>query len=127
MGGADFVTQHPELTQLVATAYVKAYHWASQEENRARVIQLSSRQGTPESVVQREYSEVGLSWKERWSPLFDSTLYEHYRGAIALALSKKVIPHGFDFRDTSDERFVKTALSTLLLEGYWNSSPSRID
>ena len=125
-GSADFVEKHPDLTQLVSTAYVRAYHWASQDDNRAEVIRLFARNGTPEDIVAREYSEGGLSWKERWSPMFDEGLYEHYRSAIALAASKKIIPGPFDFRQSADDRFVLRAVQDLGIAGYWSASPPRI-
>jgi sulfonate transport system substrate-binding protein len=52
---AAFTQRHPDLTQLVATAYVRANHWASEEQNREAMIKLATQNGTPESVVRREY------------------------------------------------------------------------
>ncbi|MGA3122204.1 MAG: ABC transporter substrate-binding protein [Polyangiaceae bacterium] len=114
---ADFVDRHPDLTQLVATAYVKASAWESKDENREAMIQSATRNGTPASVVRREY-ETG-SWRERWSPLFAAPVLSHYQKAIAYAADKRMIDHTFDFRDCYDDRFVLAAIDDLGLRGYW--------
>ena len=57
--------------------------------------------------------------KDRYSPLFDAPVIEHYRQAIAYAVDKKMIQHSIDFDPMRDERFVATALRDLALEGYW--------
>ena len=45
-GTDSFVAQHPDITQLLATAWVKAAWWISQEQNQDAYYQLSSRAGT---------------------------------------------------------------------------------
>ncbi|MDT9647029.1 nitrate ABC transporter substrate-binding protein, partial [Pseudomonas sp. JV245A] len=41
-GTDSFIEQHPEVTQLLATAWVKAAWWISQEQNQDAYYQLSS-------------------------------------------------------------------------------------
>lgn len=117
---AEFAENYPELTQLVTTAYVKANYWSSKEENRAAMVELAARLGTPKSVIERDYSTSDVTWKERWSPLFEEALFSHYRGAIAYAVEKRIIDKPFDFRESADSRFVERALAELGLEGYWS-------
>jgi sulfonate transport system substrate-binding protein len=117
---AEFAEAYPELTQLVTTAYVKANYWSSQEENRPAMVELAARLGTPKSVIERDYSTSDVTWKERWSPLFDETLFSHYKTAIAYAVEKGIIAEAFDFRESSDPRFVERAISDLGLTGYWS-------
>ncbi|MEF1435385.1 hypothetical protein QWU86_11185, partial [Neisseria gonorrhoeae] len=54
----DFVRQYPDVTQLVATAYVRAAYWISQAQNRDVFIKILSASGQPENVVRREYVDV---------------------------------------------------------------------
>ncbi len=117
---SEFAEAQPELTQLVTTAYVKANHWSSLEENRPAMVELAARLGTPKSVIERDYSTSDVTWKERWSPLFDETLFSHYRGAISYAVEKRIIGKPFDFRESSDSRFVEQAITELGLRGYWS-------
>ncbi len=117
---AEFAEAQPELTQLVTTAYVRANHWSSKEENRPAMVELAARLGTPKSVIERDYSTSDVTWKERWSPLFDETLFSHYRAAIAYAVEKRIIGKPFDFRESSDPRFVERAIADLGLSGYWS-------
>lgn len=119
---ADFVERQPELTQLVATAYVRQAAWAGREENRETMIRLATRNGTPESIVRREYQNG--SWRDRWSPLFDGPVIDHYEGAIAYAAEKHMIDHTYDFGPCYDERFVLRALDGLDLKDYWTKRSS---
>jgi sulfonate transport system substrate-binding protein len=114
----SFVEKQPELTQIVASAYVRALHWASLDQNRTAMLENLSRNGTPISVLEKDYG-TGEVWRARWSPLFDAPLLDHYRYAIDYSKQKKIIREGFDFRGSYDERFVAQALRELDLNGYW--------
>src|SRR5204862_486782 len=84
-----FLDRYPELAQVVVTAYVKAAHWASLEENREAMIKISTMNGTPESVVRRSQERDGISWRDRWSPLFLDLVRRHYRQTLDVALAQK--------------------------------------
>jgi len=120
-GSDEFLKQYPELAQIVATAYVKAAYWISQEQNRDEVIRRATLAGTPESVVRREYDDATLAWKERWSPLADSYLINHYRDTVQFALDKKLIRQSVDVDNLIDTRFLDAALKALNLEHYWSA------
>ena len=117
----DFAELYPEITQIVATAYVKAAHWSALEENRDEVIRITSRTGTPESVIARDYAGDEIPWKERWSPLFDDLMEKHYRDAIDFTRSEKLIRNNIDVRQWFDPRYVRVALHDLRLEEFWNA------
>lgn len=121
-GASAFIERYPQLTQLVATAHVRAAHWSSQEANRNEVIRRASLTGTPESVIRRQYEDVNLLWRERWSPLTDATVYAHYREAVRFAVDKKLIRRSLDVEGLIDPRFVDTALTQLGLREYWSVS-----
>jgi len=114
-----FVAQHPDLTQLVVTAYIKAAYWASQDANRPTYISLQTRDGTSPRAVEWEVDESTLSWHDRWSPHFPPELYEHYRFDIGYARNKNIIRYPIDVNALLDEHFVATALHDLNLENYW--------
>lgn len=98
----DFVQRYPELTQIIATAYVKAAHWASLPEHRGEMLKLLSNTGTPIEVLDKEYGE-GQAWRDRWSPLFDEPVLLHYRNAIKYAREKQMIAADSDFADCHDD------------------------
>jgi sulfonate transport system substrate-binding protein len=115
----DFARQYPAITQAVATAYVKAAYWSAQEQNRAEVIHYTARNGTPEKVIERDYADDGVSWKDRWSPLFDAYMQQHYRDAIRFARSENLIRRDIDVNAWFDPRYVDAALKELKLENFW--------
>ncbi|WNV04142.1 ABC transporter substrate-binding protein [Candidatus Methylospira mobilis] len=115
----EFADKYPEVTQIVANAYVKASYWASQEENRKEVIRYATLLGTPENVVLRDYEGDGDNWKDRFSPLFDPLTVEHYREAAEFTLAEKLISRKVDVKDLIDTRFLDTALKEQKLEAYW--------
>ena len=115
---SGFIETQPELTELVTRAFVRAAHFASREENRARVVELVTASGTPESVVRRGLDSV-TSYRDNWSPLFDATVLEHYRHSERLAFDQKLIQRRVSFEDIHDPRFVASALQALQLENYW--------
>jgi sulfonate transport system substrate-binding protein len=119
-----FAEKNPELTQLVATAWVKAEHWASQLENRDAMLEILARGGAPVEVLEKEYG-TGEVWKSRWSPLFDAALVRHYEHAIVYAAEKRIVRTTFPFDEIRDERFVARALQDLQLTTYW--SPAAAD
>jgi sulfonate transport system substrate-binding protein len=115
----EFVRQNPELTQVVATAYVRAAYWASRQENFDELIKISARTGVSDSSVRKEYAARDFSLKDRWSPLFDEPVIEHYHRAIAYALDKHIIQKPIEFANAHDTQFVTAALKELDLVSYW--------
>jgi sulfonate transport system substrate-binding protein len=115
----SFIEQHPDLTQIVVNAYVKAAHWASREENKEAMIKIETASGKPESVVRRSQERDGVTWKDRWSPLFSDVMVQHYRKTLDFALAQKLIRHPVPLAPLFDRRFVTTALTQLQLESYW--------
>ena len=118
-GAADFTEKYPELTQLVANAYVKAAYWAAQDANREAVIKTGTLDGTPESVVRKGYEDSNVSWKDRWTPLFDDVVYTHYRHSVEFATQKKLVGKKLDPDKLVEPKFVVAALKELKLENYW--------
>jgi sulfonate transport system substrate-binding protein len=118
-GRSNFIHDQPELTQLVATAFVKAAFWASQPQNREEAIRIATRNGTPEAVVRRGYEDPSLAWRDRWSPLFDDAVSTHYREVAASAANQHLTSRPVDAASLLEPRFVQAALKQLKLESYW--------
>jgi sulfonate transport system substrate-binding protein len=118
-GTDSFVTQHPDITQLLATAWVKAAWWISQEQNQDAYYQLSSRAGTAESVLRRDDQNDPVSWKERWAPKSDQQLKAHYQALTAYALANHLIRDNYDITPSLATGFTNQALIDLQLTDYW--------
>lgn len=124
-GRGDFVQANPELTQLVVNAYVRAAAWSAQDANRTQVIKNSSRGYLPEEILAKDYAADGLSWRERFSPVFHPDVRDHYRSVAAYALQHGVIRKPVDVDALLDDRFVTKALDTLDLKTFWSTDANR--
>lgn len=119
----DFIDRYPDITQLVATAYVKAALWSSQSENKDALIKLYTRPGIAEDLTRREYDNGAVPWSERWSPLFDAAVFDHYRHVTDYAVAKKLIRKPLAPDALLEPRFVNAALAQLGLTDYWRPRP----
>lgn len=122
-GAKTFIDAHPDLTQLVATAYVRAQYWESQEQNRAAVIQTTTLTGRSQHAVEQEYDDNGLAWKDFFTPVPDAAVFDHYRRTVTYAVGKHVVRTPLRAEDLVQTRFVLTALRDLKLEHYWAQVP----
>ena len=118
-GTDTFVKQYPQITQLLATAWVKAAWWISQPQNQDAYYQLSSRAGTAESVLRRDDQNDPVAWKERWAPKSDAQLKAHYQALTAYALANHLIRDTYDIGPSLATGFTHQALIDLKLTDYW--------
>lgn len=118
-GRADFVDTHPDLTQLVVEAFVRAAAWSSDKANKAQVIRNAARGAMPEEIVSKDYANSTVAWKERFSPIFSPAVRTHYHSVADYALQRGLIRTKVDADALLDDRFVKQALKDLKLENYW--------
>lgn len=116
---SSFIATHPDIAQLVVTAFVRAQYYNSQDANREEVIEEGTRNGTPESVVRQTYSQAGIPWKYYWTPLYDSVVWNQYRASADFAFNRKIIGRRIPAEELLQPRFAKAALSELNLENYW--------
>ncbi|WP_273820834.1 MULTISPECIES: ABC transporter substrate-binding protein [Pseudomonas] len=118
--GTDlFVERHPDITQLLATAWVKAAWWISQQPNQDAYYQLSSRAGISESVLRRDDQGDPVSWKDRWGPKSDQQLKAHYQALSTYALANHLIRDNYDITPALATRYTNQALIDLNLTDYW--------
>ena len=118
-GRGAFIDANPELTQIVVDAYVRAAAWSSKDENRAKVVHDAARGFLPEAIIRKDYQEDGVAWRDRFSPLFDPPVIQHYRSVADYTSARGLVRTKVDADTLLDGRFVKQALKELKLEGYW--------
>ncbi|ACE82924.1 putative ABC transporter, substrate binding protein [Cellvibrio japonicus Ueda107] len=118
-GSKSFVDTYPEITQLLATATVRAVHWVSQPENQDAYIREQARMGLPESLIRLDILDDNISWKNYWSPLVGPDLLEHYRDLNAYARSARLIRKPVAAEELIEAGFVSVAIQALGLEHYW--------
>lgn len=123
-GASGFLRAQPELTQLVATAYVKAAHWVAQDENFEAVVKIGTRNGTPAAAVRKAYLDPTQSWRDRWSVLPDQTVLAHYRDVVAFAAERGLTRKPVRPEDLIEPRFVNQALADLKLQDFWQPRPA---
>lgn len=123
-GTQDFIDRYPQITQIVATAYIRAQHWVSREEAREAAIRQATLNGTPLAVAKRSYDDPAVSWRDHWSPLFDDLVTHHYRQAVEFAINTKLVTKPLKVDDLLEPRFIRPALQELRLEAYWSPVPS---
>ena len=118
-GRNDFVKKYPELTQLIVTSFVKVSYWTAQDANRDKYFKDYASLVQQESVVRRDYEDDSVAWKDRWSPLYDEALIEHYRRAAIYARTSGLIRNDVDIKALLNPTFVNQSLKDLNIEGYW--------
>lgn len=126
-GAKDFIDAHPDLTQLVATAYVRAQYWESQDANHEAFIHEVILAGTPEKAVRESYDEGGVAWKDFFTPIFDDTLLSHYRRTAEFAYDDHLIRVPIRAEELLQPKFVSQALKDLKIEHFWTETPAVIE
>lgn len=121
-GRGDFVEGNPELTQLVVDAFVRAAAWSADEANKTAVIHDAARGAMPEAIVAKDYAESGIPWRDRFSPLFNDAIKDHYRSVADYTYARGLVRNKVEADKLIDERFVTQALRDLQLDKYWKQS-----
>ncbi|HEV2681595.1 MAG TPA: hypothetical protein VGV14_13905, partial [Rhodanobacter sp.] len=91
----------------------------SQESHREEVIQEGARNGTPVDIVRRTYANPSISWKDYWTPLYDTLLWDQYRKSAKFAYDGGIIRRKITAEEILEPRFMKAGLAALNLENYW--------
>jgi sulfonate transport system substrate-binding protein len=119
-GTQEFVQRHPDLTQLLVNADLRAVRWISEDKNRAAYIKSTAESyGYPESVIQRETDEQQISWKEFWSPRYTPSITQHYAAVVDYAHTTGLIRNPVDVNALIAPTFVNSGLKQLGLGDYW--------
>lgn len=112
-----FAAAHPELTNRITKAFVRAALWTSQEENRDRLFDVWAKSGIPASNFKADYDGVALAFRN--SPLFDPFLIEQYRFQAQQAKELGLIRREVEIDSWFDLKPLQAALKELNLESYW--------
>jgi len=112
-----FVTAHPDLTQRVVTAIVKAAYWSSQEENREALFEIWSRSGREPSVYRADFADQPLRYRN--SPIIDDFLIEQYRVQARQAKEYGLVRRDISVDGWFDTRFLDVSMKQLGWEKYW--------
>nr|WP_294505493.1 ABC transporter substrate-binding protein [uncultured Rhodopila sp.] len=113
----SFVSAHPDLTQRVVTAIVKASYWSSQEENREALFEIWSRTGRPASVYRADFADQSLKYRN--TPLLDDYIIAQYRIQGLQAKDYGLVRRTVSVDGWFDPQFLNVALKQLGLEHYW--------
>ncbi|HET6606594.1 MAG TPA: ABC transporter substrate-binding protein [Rhodopila sp.] len=119
----SFVRAHPDLTQKMVTALVKAADWSSQERNRDALFEIWARSGRPVSAYKADFD--GQTLKYRNSPLIDAFLIEAYRTQARQAKEYGLIRREVSVDGWFDSQFLDVALKQLGLEHAWTPYDAR--
>ncbi|MBS7703775.1 ABC transporter substrate-binding protein [Chelatococcus asaccharovorans] len=112
-----FETAHPDLTQRVTNAFVRAAHWSSEEANRQELLELWGKSGTSTSVLAEFFA--GETLKYRNTPLIDELFIDQYRQAAAKSKEFGLLRRDVDFNGWFETKYLDAAIKDLKLEGYW--------
>ena len=101
-------------------------------DNRIKLVPIApsrgiiyDRNGTPLAVVQRD-AENDVAWRDRWSPLFDDYMQQHYAEAIRFAAEQKLIRKPFTTEEFFDPQYVTRALEKQQLANYWSGRSAQV-
>lgn len=120
-GSKQYVNANPDVTQLLADATVRAYHWIS--EHQGEYQQSQTKFGQPLTVIQREQDNNSV-WKYNWNPSYDiQVLTTHYDRVIKHAVDHQLIQNPVQSSELVDPKFTQQAIKNLNLENYWANQP----
>ena len=117
IGWAPFVDKHPEVTQRIVTAIVRAARWASDEANRDAVFEIWAKSGFPASTYRFDFDGQKLQY--RASPLIDDFIVEQYRFQARQAKEHGLVRRDVDITGWFDRKFLDRSLVQLELTDYW--------
>jgi sulfonate transport system substrate-binding protein len=115
----DFEKAHPDLTQRVVTAFVKAAAWGSSEANRKQVFEAWAKAGVPVQSFVEDFE--GQTLARRNTAVIDEFIRARYRDKVEKARQYGLIKKDVDFNFDGwfEPKYLETALKELKLENYW--------
>jgi sulfonate transport system substrate-binding protein len=114
-----FLRAHPDVTQKIVNAIVRAAKWSSEEANREAFFEISARTGFPASGFRFDFS--GQDLKYRNSPLIDDSILAHYRFQAKQAKEYGLIRRDVDVSGWFNRSFLDKALASQGLTNYWQA------
>lgn len=114
-----FIDAHPEVTQRVVDAFVKAAQWSSDEANREPLLELWHKAGTPIPVLAEFFNNDKLAYRN--SPLIDDLLVSQYRQQAVKSKEYGLIRHDVDLDGWFEPKYLNNSLEKLGLRTFWQS------
>jgi sulfonate transport system substrate-binding protein len=111
-GRKTYLDQHPDTTQLLADATVRAMQWISQHQDEFQ--QSQTKFGQPLSVIQRESQNTSSNWQQDWSPEYQvDFLKQHYAKVIDHAVKNQLIQTPIKAEELLNAQFTSQAIQNL--------------
>jgi sulfonate transport system substrate-binding protein len=114
-----FLREHPDVTQRIVNAIVRAAKWCSEESNREAFFEISARTGFPASGYRFDFADQDLKYRN--SPLIDDSIVEHYRFQAKQAREYGLVRRDVDVNGWFDRSFLDKALASQGLTNYWQA------
>ncbi|HVJ34547.1 MAG TPA: ABC transporter substrate-binding protein [Terriglobia bacterium] len=113
----DFEQAHPDLTQRVVTAFVKAAAWGSTEANRQQVFAAWAKAGVPVESFAEDFE--GQTLARRNTAVIDDFIKARYQDKADKAKQYGLIKKDIDLNSWFEPKYLETALKQLKLENFW--------
>jgi sulfonate transport system substrate-binding protein len=117
IGQESFIAAHPDVTQKIVSAIVRAARWSSEEANREAFFEFSARSGFPASGYRFDFKDQELKYRN--SPLIDASIVESYRFQAKQAKEFGLLRRNVEIDGWFDRSFLDKALKEQELIGYW--------
>ena len=112
-----FIDAHPEITQRVVDAFVKAAQWSSEEPNRAALFELWHKSGTEIPILEEYFRNDTLVYRN--SPLIDDLLVSQYKEQAVKSKEYGLIRRDVDLNGWFEPKYLNNALEKLGLKTFW--------
>ncbi len=119
IGRQAFIDAHPDITQRVVDAFVKAAKWSSDEPNRAALFELWHKSGTAIPILEEYFKGDTLSYRN--SPLLDDLLVSQYTEQAAKSKEFGLIRRDVDLKGWFEPKYLESAIDRLGLKSFWQA------
>lgn len=118
-----FAAAHPELTQRVVTAFIKAARFISLDENREEAFEAWALSGLPKETFATNFEGVRLS--HIVNPLIDDYVVARYKEQAEAAKEYGLLKGDPDIDHWFDRTYLDKALKDLQLEDFWSTHDAK--
>jgi len=119
IGREAFIDAHPEITQRIVDAFVKAAKWSSDEPNRAALFELWHKSGTAIPVLEEYFKGDTLAYRN--SPLIDDLLVSQYTEQAAKSKEFGLIRRDIDLKGWFEPKYLDSAIERLGFKNFWQA------
>jgi sulfonate transport system substrate-binding protein len=113
----EFEQAHPDWTQRVVTAFVKAAAWGSTEANRQQVFEAWAKSGVPAESFAEDFDGQSLAFRN--TAVIDDFIHGRYQDKADRAKQYGLIKKDIDVKGWFEPKYLDAALKELKLENFW--------